>query len=98
MFLVIFELYSAYAATLRSILLSYIQSLKTELACLLHESLFPVLHYLYLDLVRTGTRDHLMSRGFGISEELSQFSLELRISLGRFFFRCYEIIFRNSIF
>lgn len=70
---------------MRSIVLDYIRSLKCEIALLLQESLFPVLQYLYLDLVRAGVRDHLKDVGFGLSEDISRFSSELGVSLGMFF-------------
>ena len=52
---------------------------------LLQEKLFPVLKYLYLDLVRAGVRDHLKEHGFGLSEEISRFSSELLQGLGKLF-------------
>ena len=76
------KLFLAYASTLRTILLDYVRSLKCDLAVILTESIFPVLHFLYLDLVRTGLRDHLRSHSFGVSEEMQRFSGELMITLG----------------
>ena len=74
--------YLAFAPTLRGILLDYLRSLRSDYALLLQESLTPVLQYLYLDLVRTGVRDHLKGHGFGLSEEISRFSSEICYSLG----------------
>ena len=76
------NLFLAFAPTLRGIVLDYVRSLRCEYALLLQESLFPVLQYLYLDLVRSGVRDHLTEHGYGLSEELSRFSSELCCSFG----------------
>ena len=77
-------LHLAYCQTLRTLLLDYARSLKCEIGLLLHDSLFHLLHFVYLDLVRCGTRDHLKSLGFGLSSELSQFSAEINLCLGWF--------------
>ena len=79
-------MFLAFAATLRGIVLEYVRSLRCEYALLLHENLLPVLQYLYLDLVRSGLRDHLKDHGFGLSEEISRFSSELLHTLGTFLF------------
>lgn len=65
-------------------MLDYLRSIRCDYALLLHENLFPVLHYLYLDLIRAGLRDHLKDQGFGLSEEISRFSSELLHTLGEF--------------
>ena len=70
--------------------MDYIRSLRCEHALLLQESLFPVLQFLYLDLVRCGLRDHLKEVGFGLSEDMSRFSTELCQTLGEFFKRSIE--------
>ena len=75
----------AFAVTLRGIVMDYLRSLSCDHGVLLQESLFPVLHYLYLDLVRGSVRDHLKGVGFGPSEELLKFSAELRLGLGKFY-------------
>ena len=67
-------------------MLDYVRFLNCEIGVLLQEKLFPVLKYLYLDLVRAGVRDHLKDHGFGLSEETSRFSSELLQSLGKFGF------------
>ena len=68
----------------------YVRSLVFEHGVLLWESLFPVLHYLYLDLVRGSLKDHLKGLGYGPSEELLQFSAELRLNLGEFLISSFK--------
>ena len=69
--------------TLRTIVLDYVRSLKFGLGLLLHESLMPVLRYIYLDLVRVGLRDHLVGYTHGLSDDLSAFSTDLMYYLGK---------------
>ena len=73
----------AFTKTLQELILSYVRSLKIEIGLLLHEPLFPVLEYVYSDLIRCGTRDHLLGKSFGISEEMSSFSSQLMYHLGK---------------
>ena len=76
-------------------MLEYVRSLRCEIGILLHENLFSILHYIYLDLVRCGTRDHLKSLGFGVSTELSKFSAEVRLCLGM---HCKILFYNVTIF
>ena len=73
----------AYVPTLRDVVLSYVRSLKCEIAALLHESLFPVIHYLLQQLCRLGLRDHLIGESFGLNEDLSGFAAQLFTGLGK---------------
>ena len=77
----------AFVPTLRDVVLSYIRSLKCEIAVLLHESLFPVIHYLMQELCRLGLRDHLVGESFGLSEDLSGLAAQLFTGLGMLLIR-----------
>ena len=82
----------AFTRTLRDIVLSYVRSLRVECGLLLHDALFPVLQFIYSDLVRTGFRDHLIGVSFGVSEELSSFSTHLMHYLGMSYIKIYFYI------
>ena len=71
---------------MKSIVLDYIREQKYGLGLLLHESLMPVLVYIYRDMIRLGLRDHLMGTINGLSEEISSFSTHLMYYLGEFSF------------
>ena len=75
--------------TLQAIVLDYVRSLKYGLGLLLHESLMPVLNYIYRDLVRQGLRDHLLGFSHGLSEEISSFSTDLMYYLGKLIYKIF---------
>ena len=79
-------------------MVDYVRSLRCEHALLLQESLFPVLQYLYLDLVRSGLRDHLKEVGYGLSEDMSRFSTELCHTLGKSIIIRHRFYQKNSFF
>ena len=90
------KIFLAFVSTLKDLVLGYVRGTKYGLGLLLYESLMPVLHYLYRDMIRVGLRDHLLGYSHGLSEDISSFSTDLMYYLGTFYRLIHKNIFMNN--
>ena len=58
------------------------KSLRVNVGAILHEPIFPIIQFIYQDLLRTGVRDHLLGRSYGLTDESSAFTSQLLLTLG----------------